>query len=265
MKVTIPKDNELLRTVKLESPVFLSPEKKRLFVTIPQSDEQLRKAWDVLRFYTINTAVKPEVAAQDLDKVEDVIDYHFDPELSYMVMAAVDGKRQPKATAATETASIDSVLEDLGERSSVRGKGIGFIYQIGHVFETEFEGYDFHTEKELYKAVAALLQAVSVYGKENWLGVVTEAVAEKTELRALTSNTGFGVLVPNEFYMPPATQTAQILSPEHKRVTDLVLLGKDVPRGLAKLAAKAYVICAYCKGQDIDPTLRLIDDFFKRD
>mgnify|MGYP001607125090 CR=1 FL=1 len=106
---------------------------------------------------------------------------------------------------------------------------------------------------------------ISIYNNHAWLGIVTESRKEGPELEAILK-AGFDVLVPNKFYRPLAVQPEQIKDKSNLITNDLVLLGRNMPEDhkLQLLIAETYVKFAYCKGQDLKPTLKLIRAYFAK-
>ena len=249
-KIKIPKQNRLIVKREIDSSIITAPDGIELHVSIPQDFDELEQAWDVLEGYTKRICPNPEAALQELDDIEDVEGYHFESGEApgYLIFTAVDKDNNPRVVTATEIASVNR-------------KGIGFIYQIGHDKEISNNDTDFSAATGLYKHVADLLPTISP--SKDWLGIATESRKEGPELEAILK-AGFTVLVPNEFYRPPATQQDKIEDPENRFTKDLVLLGTNVPKEFGEIAARTYVKHSYCEGQDTNLTLELIKTYFEK-
>lgn len=258
MKLEIPSaKSHLARGV--EAQIFRAPGRQVLTLYIPQNKAELEAAWKVLEDYTARMAPNPESALQDLDKLSDVWGYHSS-DSGYTIFSAVNSDGKPVAIAPSEIVP----LSDVTTRKPFQDESIGLIYQIGHTRGISNNDRDFFVASELYRAVASTMPLLA--GQDRWAGTVTESRKEGPELEAIL-NAGFKVLVPNSHYMPPAVQQENIKDPANKVTSDLVLLARDIPDmpHAELVAARAYVKLAYVKGQDVQPTLKLIGQYFKGD
>lgn len=251
-KIIIPEGKILIRRVELDSPQITAPNGDVLFVSTPQNTKEFESAWQVLVDYTKRIAPNPESALQDIDEIANAKGYHFGKDLGYVLFTALDENNNPVAVAPSQIASIKT-------------KGIGFIYQIGHNDRVSLKDTNFSVATQLYGKISNLLVDISKYQEHNWLGTVTESRKEGPELEAILE-AGFDVLVPNEFYSPPAVQHRGIKDKENLTTKDLVLLSKNTPEDhkLQLLIAETYLKFAYCEGQDLGPTLKPIRAYFAR-
>jgi len=235
-----------------------TPDGTRLSISVPQNFDELRSAWKVLEDYTGRVALNPESKLQDLDDIRKVREYHFGKNFGYVVFSAVDGENRPQAMATAEIVPVRSLVD----RKIARGKGISFIYQGAHTPGVSQNDTNFSVFSQLYKVLSGeLLPEISKYKGDKWLGAIAESRSSGPELEAIL-NAGFEEIVPNEFYRPPAVQ--KVRRRENQFTTDLILLGRGIPKDpkLRELAAEAYVRAAYCEGQNINPTLRAINQYF---
>ena len=257
--VIIQEGKEHIAKSSFKSRSFTAPDGSDLFLHIPRNVEQLRAAWEVLKDYTKRIAPNPESVSQDVDPFNKVKSYHSDKDLGYLVFTLVNSAGKPVAVAPAEILSVS----DLVDGKTAKGKGIGFIYQGAHTPEISNNDNDFSVLTKLYRAVSSLLPQISTYERDKCLGVVVESRSKGPELSAIR-RAGFNDLVPNEHYRPPAVQKAK--RRENQFTEDLVLLERDVPKDpkLRRLVAEAYVRAAYCEGQDINPTLRLMGKHFSK-
>ncbi|MBI2546533.1 hypothetical protein HYV81_05105 [Candidatus Woesearchaeota archaeon] len=249
---------------RVKAPVIKAPDGSRLHIQVPQNVEQLRAAWDVLIGYTIRIAGNDESAAQDLDKFSNVKKYWSNPNLGYLIFTADNDAGKPQAMVTTQIFRLtDSELSDISDPHLAHGRAMGCIYQVGHTPEISRGDRNFSVATELYRGVAGLMPRLARINGDNWLGILTESRNEGPELRAI-QKAGFRPVVPNEDYRPPAVQ--EVRDARNRYTRDLDLLGRDLPRSraLRRLAAEAYVRAAYCEGQDLRHTMRLIDSHFAR-
>ena len=258
-KILIPKGKSQIAKTELDSPKIIAPDGAELSIYVPQNRGELESAWQVLLDYTKRIAPNPEAALQDLDAIDDVISYHFG-RIGYVIFTAVDSNKNPVAIA---PAQIAPLYEFARRHPEVKGKAVGFIYQIGHNEQASLNDTNFSVMTKLYDEATKLLSEISKYQGDNWLGTVTEARKEGPELEAII-NAGFDVLVPNEFYRPPAVQQGLVKEEKNLTTDDLVLLTRGMPKGpeLQLAGAEAYLKFAYCKGQDLSPALKLVRTYF---
>ncbi len=257
MEISIPKEKGQICKYSLDSPQIIAPNGEELFVYVPQNEGELRGAWKVLEDYTKRTAPNQESVLQDLDEINSVVGRHFGKDLGYVVFTAVDSDKNPVAIATTEIASLSYI-------AGQKDKGIGFVYQIGHNKEVSFGDEDFSVITQLYGHLSQLLPEISIYQDNNWLGIVTESRKKGPELEAIL-DADFEVLVPHDFYKPPATQLDKIKEDENKITTDLVLLGLGIPKDseLRLMAAETYLKHAYPE-LPLENTLKLVNDYFAK-
>lgn len=257
-EIIIPGGKSLIGKNRLKSPKIIGPGGENLSIYAPKTENELRKAWQALIDYTRRIAPNPESALQDPDKIEDIIEYHFGKK-SDVVFTVIDERETPVAIAHTEITDVSYTSK---ERSN--GELVGFIYQIGHNPLISKKDTDFSVITKLYIQLTDLLQDISICGKNKWLGIITESRKEGRELGAITK-AGYKELVPNESYKPPAVQSKEIKDKDKNLTTkNLVLMSKNVPN-ITELkfdAAESYLKHAYCKGQNLKPTLKLIHDYF---
>ena len=254
--IKIPKKHGLIALNQLTVPTILAPDGSHLFVHVPQTTDDLRKAWDVLRRYTEDVAPNPESALQDLDEIGDVERYHFSPEFPYVVIAAMDRNGRPRAVIPAELAAANE-LSGIADNDPRRA---GFIYQIG-LDEAVSQNYqNFLVATGLYRETTGILKTMSGRGKGEWLGVVTESRNKGPELDAILK-ANFVVLIPNRYYKPPATQDTH--DPENRYASDLILLGSGVPKGAEPTIAKLFTKDSYCEQQDVGGTLNLLGRYFE--
>ena len=255
--ISLQKEHDLFRITQLSAPAILAPDGSKFFLYVPKTPKELSDFWDVLVRYTEDNATNPEMALQDLDKIEDVMEYHFGPEMAYAVIGAVDRHGKPKAVTPTELATVDDVLEN-GDR-----RGTGFIYQIGIDKELSDNYRDFSLATGMYRIVPELLRKIFGKGYKGWVGVSTESRKDGPELEAILK-AGFTVLVPNRYYRPPATQEGEITDPSNLFTDSLVLLETGVPKGSEKLVSDLYMVNSYCEGQNVEHSLKLMAKNFEK-
>ena len=168
--IVIPKGKRLIAKSELEPRKIISPDGTELSIYAPQNREELERAWQVLIEYTKRNAPNPEGALQDLDDISDVAGYYFS-RLSYVAFTAVDNNKNPVAIAPSQIVSLSDMAKKYPE---AKGRGMGFIYQIGHNEQVSLNDTDFSVATQLYEQVSNLLLDISKYKDDNWLGVVTE-------------------------------------------------------------------------------------------
>ena len=259
--LVIPNGKTHYARYRVKAPVIKAPDGSRLHIQVPQNRKELQAAWDVLVGYTIRIAGNDESAAQDLDKFSNVQRYQNDSNLGYLVFTALDQARYPVAMLTSQIVRLPEL--DMSDKELSEGRAVGFIYQIAHTPEISRGDRNFSVATDLYRGVAGLMPRLARINGDNWLGILTESRNEGPELRAI-QKAGFRPVVPNEDYRPPAVQ--EVKDARNRYTRDLDLLGRDLPRSrdLRRLAAEAYVRAAYCEGQDLRHTMRLIDNHFAR-
>jgi len=245
---------------KLCSPQIIAPNGEKLFLHVPDELE-LRMAWHVMERYTARIAPNPESALQDLDSINNVVAYHLNPQSSYIAFTAVDSSKMPVAIATTQIFPVSGRVKRGAE-------GLGFIYQMGldeRVSLNKQDETDLSVVTQLYNCLSELLPKISIYNNHAWLGLVTESRKEGPELEAILE-AGFDVLVPNEFYTPPAVQQGNVKDKKNLTTGDLVLLTRDMPKEprLQLASAEAYLKHAYCNGQDLSQSLELVRAYFAK-
>ncbi|MFC1753396.1 hypothetical protein ACFL96_08390 [Thermoproteota archaeon] len=279
-QVLIPPGKKQIEVFDPDTIRFKAPNKQgrhdMVALCSPSDETELRAMWDVIKRYNSYVVAYPFVDEMYLDDITDVIDWHFGSEYSYFVIGAKDKTGKIKAVAAVNLASIEEIFDmhegDLGELpEEAKGKSIGLIYQVG---VSTISGLDIHeidiydtysiTATKMYKAVADFMGKISIADRKDWLGVVAESRIDTVELRII-QEAGFKQFV--NYWKPPAVRPDEIPETKYKSVDNIELLGKGLPRDpvLREVAAKAYLGYAYSMGQNIEPTLKLLNRQFHKE
>ena len=100
--------------------------RERLEFHVPQTEEELRAAWDVLMDYTSGTVPNSEAALQDLDDFDEVKEWHFSND-DYAVVVLRDNNGNTRGMVALEYVSLNDLVEDecIPDNSNA-----GFMYQM---------------------------------------------------------------------------------------------------------------------------------------
>ncbi|MBW2977161.1 hypothetical protein KY347_06995 [Candidatus Woesearchaeota archaeon] len=177
---------------------------------------------------------------------------HFGNE-PYVLFTAVDKNSDPAGVLTAEIVPLSGLSVLVGDPDLGRWC-MGVFYQIAVNKEVSLDYKDLSVATQLYSILSQKLPEITTYGPDGWLCSVTESRAEGRELEAIM-DAGFGCLVPNKYYMPPATRVGEIREKQNRITKDLVLLWDQTEEGdpsysekllrWGPIAAGVYLASAY--------------------